>query len=307
MDGLIDFKDYFKQIKKNIILNNYYSKKTKDGKTMKASILDWIFVAFILAMFFIITTFNSTKNIIASIILTTILMLIYFIIFISLSNKQRLKNISEINENLGDEEILKQIEKLNNEEYLLYVKELIEIYYNARLFDHDECINFVGEINGENYGIKCFKNSSEDIITEKDIESYNRSMEKKGLEYGIIVTNSFFHEDFKKNLDYLLIDFNYMKKILKKTGKYPSNEEIQDLIISRYKDKRAGLRKDLAINKREKIYKFSLLGIVLFLISSFTSYPLYYKIVGTILIFLGIVLGVNKLIVYLKQNAENRI
>lgn len=307
MEVLLNFKDYFKQIKRNLILNNYYSKKIKDGKNLRASILDWIFINLILAVFFIITTFNTTKNIVLSIVLTFILIFIYLFISITLTKRKRIKKIAKINEDLSDEEVLKRFEKLNSEEYLLYIKELLEKYYKTKLYNGNEYIDFIGEINGEYYGIKCFKSSLENIITKKDIENYHHSIKISELENGIIITNSYFHEDLKEQFDYILIDFNYIKEIFKKLGEYPTTEEIHKSILSNYRDKKTALREDFNNNKREKVYKFGLLGIILYLIAPYTSYSLYYKISGTILIIVGIVLGINKLLIFLKTNAKNKI
>lgn len=294
----------YNQIKERLILNNYYSKTIKNGKTARASILDWISVVFILTVFFIITTFNSTKNIVVSIILTITLMLIFIWIFFVLSKRQKTKKIAKINENLSDEEILKGIEKLNNPEYLLYIKELLERYYDTSLFEIDEYIDFMGEINGEKYGIKCFKSPIDNTITEKDIRNYHLAMINKGLEYGIIISNSYFHEDLKERFDYILIDFNFMKEILKKLEEYPTKEEVQELILSNYKNKKMDLIEDIKRNNKEKIYRFSLLGLILYFISPYTSFTQYYSISGIILVFIGLVLGLNKLIVFLKTNTN---
>lgn len=98
-----------------------------------------------------------------------------------------------------------------------------------------------------------------------------------------------------------------MKNILKETGGYPTDEEIEEFILSKYSEKREGLKKDLKVIGKDKIFKFILLGIILYIISSFTAYILYYKIIGIILMSIGVILGINKLIQYLKANVENRI
>ena len=300
-------KDYLNKIRRKIILDNYYSKEIKDGKTVRASVLDWTFLAIIIMLFFLTTTFNTTKSIKMSIILTIILMGIYFFVFINLSNRKRIKKVFEVKENLINERILKRIEKLNDEEYLLYIKELLEKYYNANFIAYDTYIDFIGEINGEFYGVKCFRNLSKDSITKRDIENYKKTMKLNGIEYGIIVTNTDFQEGLKENLEYLLIDFNCMKNILKEIGGYPTDEEIEEFVLSKYKEKSEGLKKDLKAMGKDKIFRFILLGIILYIISSFTAYTLYYKIMGIILMSIGVILGINKLIQYLKANVENRI
>ena len=174
-------KDYLNKIRRKIILDNYYSKEIKDGKTVRASVLDWTFLAIIIMLFFLTTTFNTTKSIKMSIILTIILMGIYFFVFINLSNRKRIKKVFEVKENLNNESILKRIEKLNDEEYLLYIKGLLDKYYNTNFIEYDAYIDLVGEINGEFYGVKCFRNLSEDSITKRDIENYKKTMKLNGI------------------------------------------------------------------------------------------------------------------------------
>ncbi len=63
------------------------------------------------------------------------------------------------------------MEKLNSREYILYIKEILEKHYNAEFREMDEDIDFIGEINGEEYGIKCFKSSLDNIITERILKT----------------------------------------------------------------------------------------------------------------------------------------
>lgn len=295
----------FNKIKRKLILDNYYSGRIKNGKTTGASLLDWIFIIFILGIFFLISIFNSTKNIILSIVLTFVLISVQIFIFFILFKKRRRKEINKIQENLCNEEVLKAMEKLNSREYILYIKEILEKHYNAEFREMDEDIDFIGEINGEEYGIKCFKSSLDNIITEKDIKNYHLSMEMQGIEYGIIISNTYFQEDLKDKFDYILIDFDFLKKILKELEEYPDKEEIEELILLNHKNKRMDLIENIKRSKKEKIYKLGLLGVLLFLFSSYTSFPLYYKISGLILVFIGIILGINRLVVFLQTNKDS--
>ena len=42
MKGLLNFKDYFKVIRRQMILNSYYTREIKGGKSIYASLIDWI-------------------------------------------------------------------------------------------------------------------------------------------------------------------------------------------------------------------------------------------------------------------------
>lgn len=287
-----------------MILNSYYTEKMKDGKSMKASFLDWIFITIIAVLFFLITIFNSTKDILWAIILTTVLMLIYLFGLITWKNRTRIKKIGIINENIGKEEILKGIEKRGRDDFLLYIKDLLEKYYKTIFFEYDSHIDFIGEINGEIYGVKCIKSSLENKVNLKDIKNYIIDMKSKNIDEGIIVTNSHFTEEVKEQTNYLLIDFDQIKNMLKEINQFPTIEEIEDIVITKYKSEKGTLEGKLGLPMKDKIYKFILLGIVLYIVSSFVSYSLYYRIMAFILITIGIAIGIYNIVIYLKTKEE---
>lgn len=298
---LFDFKDYFKRIRRQFILNNYYTSKTKDGKSIQASLIDWIFLTIIIFTFFLITIYNSTKKVVLSIILTMVIVGIYLIFLIVWKRKNRLVKIKEINEDLASKQVLKEITKYGNRDFLTYVKELIEKYYDIEIFQNTGHINFFGEINGELYGIKCVKSSMEDRVGLKELRHFMDEVENYNLEYGIIVTNSYFSEEVRKEVDYLLIDFDGIKKMLKAIGTYPNKEEIEELIINRHRSRREKIKKSLSFYKKDKIYKFILLGFIFYIISPFVSYPLYYRLMAFICMGFGIIIAIYNLVGFLQQ------
>lgn len=307
MEGLSIFKDYFNKVRRNIILHSYYTKKIKDGKSMRASFLDWIFFTMLVILFFLITIFNSTKHVVWSIILTVVLVMIYLFVLINWKNRTRTKKIGIINEHIGEEEILKGIDRHGNDDFLLYTKDLLEKYYKTIFFEYDNHIDFIGEINEEIYGVKCIKSSLENKVTLKDMEHYIRETRKKNIDEGIIVTNSYFTEEVKEQTNYLLIDFDQIKNILKETSQFPIKEEIEDIIITKYKGEKGTWKGKLNLQMKDKIYKFILLGIGLYIVSFFVSYPLYYKIIAFILITIGIIIGIYNIVLYLKKKKEIEI
>ena len=291
VEELSIFKDYFNRVRRNLILNNYYTKKVNDGKSIRASFLDWIFITIVIALFFFIATFNTTKKIIISIILTGVLMFFYLFALINWKQRTRIKNITKINKEMAK----------------LYIKDLLEKYYETTFFEYDNHIDFIGEINEEIYGVKCFKNSLENRVTMKDIENFTVEMKKKNIQEGILITNSYFSDGVKEQIDYLLIDFDQIIEMLIKVEQFPLKEEIEEIIISKHKDEKGNLKESLSLNRKDKIYKFILLGIVLYIFSSFVSYSLYYRVMAYVSIFTGIIIGAYNLIEYLKRTTENRI
>ncbi len=73
-----------------------------------------------------------------------------------------------------------------------------------------------------------------------------------GIEYGIIISNTYFQEDLKDKFDYILIDFDFLKKILKELEEYPDKEEIEELILLNHKNKRMDLIENIKRSKKRR-------------------------------------------------------
>lgn len=299
---LLNLKDYFRRIRRQIILNSYYTNRMKDGKSIHASLMDWIFVILTIALFFVITIYNSTKKIILSLILAATLISIFITTLILWKGRTRYRKIRDINEDVANKQIIKEIARYGNRDFLIYIKDLLEKYYNTTFFQYNSHINFIGQVNGEIYGVKCFKNSFDIKVSLKDLEHYIEEMKNKKIQEGIVVTNSSFADEVKDETDYLLVDFDEIKKMLKETERFPKKEEIEQLIIDKYRDGKGSIREKLSFYRKDKIYKFILLGIVLYLVSSFVSYPIYYKIMAFLSVAFGIIIGIYNLVNYIGKN-----
>ncbi len=66
-------------------------------------------------------------------------------------------------------------------------------------------------------------------------------MKSKNIDEGIIVTNSHFTEEVKEQTNYLLIDFDQIKNMLKEINQFPTIEEIEDIVITKYKSEKGTL------------------------------------------------------------------
>lgn len=305
MEGLLGFKNYFKQARRQMVLNSYYTRQIKDGKSIHASLMDWIFVTLSLTIFFLITIYNTSNRLILSIALTFILIGIYLTILIFWKGRSRYKKISKINDDLATKEIIKELTKYGNRDFIGYVKDLLEKYYETNFFEYDDYMDFIGEINGEIYGVKCFKNSLNDRIVLKDLEHFMKEMKSKNIKEGILITNSYFADEVKEETNYILIDFDQIKKILMEIRIYPTKEEIEELILAKYRDRKGNIKNNMNLYRKDKIYKFILLGCILFLVSYFVSYPLYYRIMAFASIGFGIIIGVYNLFKYLETSKTN--
>ncbi|NLX61673.1 MAG: RDD family protein [Tissierellia bacterium] len=291
MEGLINFKKHFNYLKRKLVLNNYYNSVIKKGKNIQATLLDFIFVLFILMITFTIIVFKLTKDIFLALTIGIVIGLTYLVLLILWNRRTKEKRIIKINEEIADSELIKEIEQKDNREFLLFMKDILERYYNANFYEGNRYIDFIGEINGEIYGVKCIKLPIDSRVDLDKIEFFNREIKKKNINEGIIVTNAYFKEELKNKTNYILIDFDRIKQILKEIGSYPTQKDIEDLIISRFENKKDMIKEKLISKDKSKILKFMLLGIVLILYSPFVSYTLYYKIMGFLSISIALILS----------------
>ena len=300
IEELLNFKSHYKNIKRNIALNNYYTTRTKKGKSIYATILDWFFTVLIVLFLSFIAIFTLIDRFILTIIVSIFLTSIYVSLSIKWNRKLNNKKINKINEEIANKQVLKNLAKYSNRDFTLFVKGLLEKYYDTTFFEYNKHIDFMGEINGEIYGVKCLKNSLENQVFPRDLDYFIREMEKKDIEEGIIVTSSTFADEIKDRWDYILIDFEYIKKILKEIGSFPSDEEVEELIIAKYNTRNEYLKKGITTVNKHKIFRFIILGVILTIFSNFVIYERYYKIIGILSILIGLGNGIYNIIKYFK-------
>ena len=294
MEGIIKkLKGKYSQNKQETIIRNYYSKEINKGKTYRAQHLDH--VLFILLLFFILTLVLIIRS---NRILLPIYISLISIFFIANSvnvlNKKKMKKKElAINEDLKSRRVIRELTQLNREEFILYVKDLLDEFYSTEFRLGEDGVDFSGYINNKNYGVKCIKSSLEDRILSKKVGEFSNLINNLNYDEGIIVTNSYFQEDIKDNTSLILIDFLGIKEILKKIDKFPSDEEIRNYIIHRYDDRKSTVTSQLKTITFGKIVRLYGTFAVFYFISFFVRYGLYYKIMGVVVIIATILGGIK--------------
>jgi len=96
----------------------------------------------------------------------------------------------------------------------------------------------------------------------------------------------------------------YKKKLEEEKVLLP-DEDIEDYIISRYYEKKSELKKSINFLNKDKIYKLYLLFIVFYIISYFSPYPTYYKIMAIGAFILATIIGSYNITEYLRKKDNN--
>lgn len=292
MEGIIKkLRGKYSDSKQKSIIRNFYSTEVNKGKTYRAAYLDNIL--FILLLFFILVTILviNSKGILLPIYIS--LITIFFITkgINAINQKKNKKKIMAINEDLKSRRVIRELTQLNKEEFIGYIKELLDKFYSTEFIYGEDGVDLIGYVNRKKYGVKCIKSSLEDRILSKKVDEFNSLINNLDYDEGILVTNSYFQDGIKDNTSLILIDFLGIKEILKKVDKFPSDEEINNYIIHRYDDRKNTIRNQIKIITFGKIFKLYGVFVVFYFISFFVKYGLYYKIMGVIAFILATILG----------------
>ncbi|WP_416197806.1 MAG: Restriction endonuclease [Sporanaerobacter sp.] len=291
-DDLLDkMSNYIKKINRDKKIKNYYLKKMKDGKGYNAVVIDSVLIKLILSIVFLIYLFIQTNNIVFSIIIS--ISALIFVLYISYYFKMRKfkKKILDINNDLSKKKIMKEINTFTNYEFILYVKKVLENYYNTSFVEYENDIDLIGQIHDKIYAVKCIRIAQDERVTTRDIKSFKYHMSMMGAEEGICVTSSYFVEGIKEEYkDIEFIDFEKLLFILKKVNMYPSKDDIEEIIINKYKEnKNKVMSAKNHVFSSEKVFRYLFLGMTLYVLSKSTSFGLYYKIMAIFSLIFGLV------------------
>lgn len=297
-------KERYQFVKEKSIINNYYSKEINKGKSYKAVYFDKI--AIVLLVFMISTAaFSSlTNTIILPVFLS--LIIVYFITkyFVVLRNKKQNKSKQKVNDDLKSKRIQRELSQLNREEFINYIKGILEKYYQSEFTFGEDGIDLIGNVQNKSYAVKCIKSNLEDKIIRKKVLDFHSYINYLNFDEGIIVTNSYFQEGVKDDTSLILIDFLGIKEILININEYPSDEEIANYIKHRYYDKSKVMKSQIMIISIKKIIKLYGIFIVFYVISFFVKYSLYYKIMALLSFVIATILGGMKITEYVKLKSN---
>lgn len=299
MERFEKYKKRYLKRKEKIIIKNFYSKEINNGKSYKAVNFDKIAFVLLLFLSIFILFANITHTIILPIYIS--LLLVYFITkwLISLRNKRLNMKISKVNDELKNNRIIREISQFNREEFINYVKEILEKYYKSEFIYGEGGIDLIGNIKDKKYAVKCIKSSQEDKIIRKKVLDFYNYINYLDYDEGIIVTNSFFQDGIKEETSLILFDIEGIKEILKSIDEYPSDDEIQSFIIYKYNDRRKIISNQIKVIDIKKIVKLYGVAIILYAISYFVRYSLYYRIVAILSFAVATVLGGIKITEYI--------
>ena len=133
-------KDNSKIRERQRFLNNFYTKKIKNGKTTRADYLDKVFIGICTFVFVIFILNKLIKNFIISLFISVIIMMVFIRKMINTNKRNRLIKIEEIKNEyrIGLEKEKEISDDENIEDYI------VEKYYEEKS-EHKSNINLLGK------------------------------------------------------------------------------------------------------------------------------------------------------------------
>lgn len=290
---------------KRMVLKKYYTSKIKSGKGLYASLIDYFITAVVFFSVMFVLIYSISNKLLISVLLDSLFLSFYISIVYMKNKKMKDKKIREINDEIVNKQLIKKISKYSNQDFLLTMKEMLERYYNTTFHEHGKYIDFIGEINGDIYAVKCLKNPIETYVSFRDLENFILEAESKNIQEGIIITSSYFSDEVKERLNYILIDFEKIKGIMKEIGDYPTKKGIEDYIVSNYNYKKENVKKAIKNKDKDRAYKFLLLSIVLYVFSYFVPYKTYYRIISLLSLLVGTGLALYNMVIYIERTQKD--
>ncbi len=296
-------------------LNKYYLEKNTSGKTYLAVFFDAILIKIVFVIIFFIYFFIRTSDYLFSGIITIQFLILYCLILFKVRKIKMKKIVDEVNYQVAKRKIYKDLINKTPYEFIEEIKSNLEkCSFEDLHISNDKDVDLLGKFKGNIFGIRCFQHNNDYKININIVREFFLTLKKLDIEEGMIITTSAFSEDVNEFLPKLEncikihpVNIDRLLNIMKKAGSYPSEYEIEKIILNHIKERRKKLNeyRDTVLSKG-KSFKYIIIGVIINMFGKFTPYTLYYEIVSYILIFLGLISTGNYLVNLLKSNTENK-
>lgn len=289
------------------IIKNYYSKEINKGMSYKAVRVDKI--GFLILLFALSLVFFSsiTNTLILPIYISLALVYLTSRALVKFKTKKRDDKVVKVKEDLKSRKLMREISQMNREEFVTYIKGVLERHYQTEFFYAKDDIDLEATINGRIYGVKCMKSSQEDKVIKDKVRDFYNYINYLNYQEGIMVSSSYFQDGAEDGHSLILIDFSRLKEILKGINEYPSDEIIDQFIIDRYKHNKKKMEGQIKSVNNWKIIRLYLMFIIFYVISFFTDLSLYYKILGIICFVIASCMGALKVTDIIKNRGKRAL
>lgn len=307
-------KKIFKKMSRNKKLKKYYLERMRSGKTYMAMLFDGVLFKLIFLLITYVFFYIRTESIWFSGIISVQFVILYILVFYKVRKIRLSKAKEKIDYQVAKKKIYKDLINQPPYEFIEEIKTNLEKCEISDLeISNDRDIELIGYFKNNKIAIKCLQFSSDYKVNTNVVREFFLALKRNKLDEGIIITTSSFSEDAKaflpkleEHADIHTINMENLINIKKKAKTYPTEKEIEKIILNQIADKKRKLKeyRDTVLSKG-KSTKYFLLALIIFFFGKITPYQLYYRIVSVILVALGIV-SITKYLVELLEPKEGK-
>lgn len=302
-----NLKEIYQEGRDDVIVKNYFSKEINKGMSYKAVNIDK--VAFVIILFILSLVFFSsiTKTLILPIYLSLGLVYLVSRIILKFRHKKKEERIKKVREDLKSRKLMREVSQMNGDEFVTYIKSILERYYQVEFFYGKDDIDLEATINDKRYAIKCIKTSQEDKVIKKRVNDFYSYINYLNYQGGIMVSSSYFQDGSADDNSLILYDFASLKEILKSINEYPTDDVINQFIIDRYKHNRGKMENQLKVVNNWKIFRLYLMFLIFYIISFFTSLSIYYRAMGLLCFIIATIMGALRITELIRIKDKNAL
>lgn len=283
----------------------YYMSAKSDTRTNTAKIIDYTIWRII--MFFTVFTgvYLKTQYIWSTILITMIFVSALHYISIKLRDRkmeilkrQTRKYIAS--QRVYSELINKTIDELKT--YMIDIFDKCGFSEFSFINSNHKYITYEATYKNERIMILVYVYKSDLAVELKEVKEFSSLLVHSNVNRGIIVTTSDFTVDCYNYLDaranqfkLILLDKEMLLKLIEISGMFPTEEEIDELVENKISKREAmwGKYKSTVLANR-KTKGYLILSVILLISSTYTPYPLYYRLVAAATLFLTLATFVIK-------------
>lgn len=188
-------------------------------------------------------------------------LVIYHLAESHLFNKKFSRLKQDVNFKIGEEEFWRRIKTMDKEGFIAFIQEILsrlpgfsELQITENL--ENEGIDILCKYGAEPIAIQCQLLDGDNAVESKDARELSRAMSRRKYVKGIIISTTDFRDDTKRFCS-LIKEKRKIKLLGKKeliqmaieAGKYPSEDEINDLIL-----KKIEYQSRIFLEAREKLF-----------------------------------------------------
>ncbi len=279
---------------------NYYLSVKDDKRNTFAKVFDYSVWRIIVFFFVFVYLYLETNRLYLSILLSSVIFTIVHSIAIK-GRKRKLEYMKEQKRRyIGSQRVYNEIMNKTIDEMKEYIKEVFSFmgFTKFKFNEVDQRHILLKSVYKEEEIMLLFNIYKNDLEVElKEVKEFIDVLIDNKIKKGILLTTSDFTrdsydyiKDLNEDYNVLLVNKEQLLKIIEDMGLFPTDDEIDEIIESKINKKQMKWNKykNIALSKN-KAKGYFILSIYLAIAAWYTPFTIYYMIISSAILALGII------------------